>query len=56
MFGLFGDEKTKLKRQYDKLAEQAYQLSQTNRQASDLKQAEADEVLKKLEALEREGK
>jgi len=56
MGGVFGGEEAKLKRQYDQLAEQAYKLSQTNRQASDLKQAEADEVLKKLEALEREGK
>ena len=56
MFGLFGDQKSKLQRQYDRLSEQAYKLSQTDRQASDLKQAEAAEVLRRLEALERDGK
>lgn len=55
MFGLFGDEKTKLQRQYNKLSDEAYKLSHTDRQASDRKQAEAAEVLKRLEALESNG-
>ncbi len=55
MFGLFGDKKAKLERRYNKLSEEAYRLSHTNRQQSDLKQAEAAEVLKQIEALESGG-
>lgn len=54
MFGLFSDKKAKLERQYHRLSEEAYKLSHTNRQASDRKQAEAAEVLKEIEALERD--
>lgn len=54
MFGLFSDKKAKLERQYHRLPEEAYKLSHTNRQASDGKQAEAAEVLKEIEALERD--
>jgi hypothetical protein len=53
MFGLFKkkSEKEKLQVQYKKLVEEAYKLSHTNRAESDKKTAEADELLKKIEAL-----
>ena len=51
MFGLFKKETEteKLQKQYKILLEDAYKLSSSNRKASDAKQAEADEVLKKIE-------
>ena len=53
MFGLFKkkSEKEKLETEYKKLIEEAYRLSHTDRKASDAKTAEADAVLKKIEAL-----
>lgn len=52
--GLFSKKspKEKLQRQYQKLMSEAHKLSTSNRQASDAKYAEADEVAKKMEALE----
>ena len=44
-------EKEKLQQQYEKLMKQAFELSKSNRKASDAKQAEADQVLKQMEAL-----
>jgi hypothetical protein len=41
----------KLRKQYEKLMKEAFDLSKTNRTASDSKYAEADEVMKQLEAL-----
>ncbi len=55
MFGLFGDKKAKLERQHGRLLEEAYRLSHTDRKASDLKHADAAEVLKQIETLEREN-
>lgn len=55
MFGLFGDKKAKLERKHGRLLEEAYKLSHTDRKASDLKHADAAEVLKQIEALERES-
>ena len=54
MFGLFKkkSEIDKLNDQYKKLLAVAHQLSSTSRQLSDAKMAEANEVLKKIEALE----
>lgn len=54
MFGLFKKKSKKdiLNKQYKKLMEESYQLSHTDRRASDLKRAEADEVLKEIENLE----
>lgn len=51
--GLFSrkSEKEKLQDKYKKLVDEAYKLSHSDRRASDLKTAEADEVLKKIEAL-----
>ena len=53
MFGLF-KRKTpleKLQEKYNKLTEEAYKLSKIDRKASDAKQAEAEEVLKQMDAL-----
>ena len=54
MFGLFKKrtEREKLEAQYDALIKKSYELSHSNRAESDLLQAEAQEVLKKLDALE----
>tara|TARA_Y100000588_G_C13658637_1_gene671105 strand:+ start:407 stop:568 length:162 start_codon:yes stop_codon:yes gene_type:complete len=53
MFGLFKkSEKEKLKSQYEKLVKESYKLSHTNRKASDLKMAEAQAVLDKMEKLD----
>ena len=51
--GLFSrkSEKEKLQLQYEKLMKQSFDLSKTNRQASDAKTAEAEEVAKKIAAL-----
>ena len=54
MFGLFKkkSEKEKLMDQYKKLLEDSYQLSHSDRIASDRKAAEADAVLKQIDQLE----
>jgi len=51
--GLFGkkSEKEKLQKQYEKLMKQSFELSKSNRQASDQKAAEAEEIIKKIERL-----
>lgn len=53
MFGLFKKktELEKLQEKYQKLMKEAFDLSKTNRSASDTKYAEADEVQKKIEAI-----
>jgi hypothetical protein len=53
MFGLFKkkSEKEKLTESYNKLMQEAYELSKINRTASDNKYAQADAVLKKLDSL-----
>ena len=53
MFGLFKkkSEEELLDQKYQKLLEEAFILSKTDRKASDLKYGEADVVLKKIEAL-----
>lgn len=54
MFGLFKkkSEKEKLEDQYAKLLKESHRLSTINRADSDAKVAEADAVLKKIEALD----
>lgn len=54
MFGLFKkkSERDKLEAQYDALIKKSYELSHSNRAESDKLQAEAQEVLKKIDALE----
>ncbi len=49
---MFGNKKKKLEAKYQKLSEEAFRLSHTDRMKSDLKTAEADAVLKELEAIE----
>lgn len=50
MFGM--NKKTKLEAKYKKLSEESYQLSHSNRQKSDQKLAEAEEIRKQIDALE----
>lgn len=45
-------EKEKLQEKYEKLLAESYKLSHTDRKKSDLKAAEANEVLKKLESID----
>lgn len=54
MFGLFKkkSEKEKLEDKYDALIKKSYELSHTNRAESDKLQAEAQELLKKIDALD----
>ncbi len=51
MFGFFKKKSKKeiLENKYRKLLEEAHRLSKTNRKAADLKQEEAEAVLKELE-------
>lgn len=55
MFNLFRkhDPAESLRKSYQRLQEEAFRLSRADRQAADAKLAEAEEVMKKLEALER---
>lgn len=55
MFGLFNNKSTKekLQEKYQKLTHEAFTLSKTNRAASDEKYAEAEQVQKEIEALNR---
>lgn len=54
MFSFFKKKspKDELTSQYKKLLEEAYQLSRTNRKASDQKMAEAEAVLAQIKVLE----
>lgn len=53
MFGLFKkkSEREKLNNQYKKLMAESHRLSTSNRKASDQKQAEAQDILKKIDSL-----
>ncbi|WP_298426733.1 Lacal_2735 family protein [uncultured Kordia sp.] len=53
MFGLFKKKsvKDKLYDQYTKLTKQAFDLSTSNRKLSDQKTAEAEAIMKQIEAL-----
>lgn len=55
MFNLFKkpSERERLQKAYRSLLAESFALSTRNRKASDLKRAEAEEMLKKLEALPR---
>lgn len=50
MFGLFKKrtKAEKLQAKYNKLMEEAFKLSRTNRKASDAKRAEAEKVLEQM--------
>lgn len=53
MFGLFKkkSEKDKLYEKYTKLTQEAFNLSTSNRKLSDQKTAEAEAIMKQIEAL-----
>ena len=52
MFGIFKkDPRKALQKQYKSLMEESYRLSTVDRMQSDLKRAEAEEVLKKMDEL-----
>ena len=55
MFGLFKKKTTeeKLYQSYKQLLEEAHQLSTTNRSLSDQKVFEAEEIMKKIDALKK---
>ena len=55
MVGLFKkkSEVDKLQEQYKKLMKQAFELSKSNRTKSDEKTAEAEEILKQIDALKK---
>lgn len=54
MIGLFKkkSKKDKLGKKYDQLMKESYELSKIDRKASDLKRAEAEDVLKEMEGLD----
>jgi hypothetical protein len=58
MFGLFKkkSEIEKLNDAYKKLQKEAFDLSKTNRQKSDAKLKEADDIAKKIDALKSKSK
>lgn len=53
MFGLFKkkSEADKMREKYESLMKEAFVLSKSDRTASDLKYAEADQLMKQLESL-----
>ena len=55
MLGLFKKKspKEKLEKKYQKLIEESYKLSHTDRKASDMKAAEAEEILNEIRELEK---
>lgn len=55
MFGFFKkDPLKKLQKKYKDLLEESFRLSTIDRKASDLKRAEAEEVMKEIEALQKQ--
>ena len=56
MFGLFKKKSPsdKLRKEYEQLMAEAFNLSKTDRKAADLKYAEADKIMKELESLAQE--
>ena len=57
MFGLFNkkSKKEKLLKKYNKIKEQAFKLSRTNRKESDKLEKEANEILLEIEKLDSEN-
>ncbi|WP_157493527.1 Lacal_2735 family protein [Draconibacterium sediminis] len=57
MFNIFKKDPAKrLQKQYDKLMEENYHLSKTNRKLADQKYAEAEAVMQKIIALKQQDK
>ena len=57
MFGLFKKKSPveKLQEKYQKLMQESYDLSHSDRAASDIKRGEAEAVLDEIEKLKKEG-
>ena len=57
MFGLFKkkSEADRLRKEYQSLLKEAFELSKIDRSKSDQKTAEAEELWKKIEAIEAKG-
>ncbi len=53
MFGSAKNDKASLEKQYKALSEEAFQLSHSNRRKSDEKRAEAEEIGRLLDELEK---
>ncbi len=53
MFNLFKTPRQKLEKKYQQLLEEAFRLSHVDRKKSDLKAAEAEEIRKQLELLDK---
>lgn len=54
MFGIFRNNPAKkLEKKYDRLMEEAYRLSRSNRKLADQKYAEAEEIMQKLVLLKK---
>ncbi len=57
MFGLFKKDPIKqLSKKYDKVMEEQFRLSRTNRKLADEKYAEAEVIMQKIEQLKKSGK
>lgn len=57
MFGIFKKDPVKqLSKQYDKVLEEQFRLSRTNRKLADEKYAEAEAIMQKIEQLKKTGK
>lgn len=54
MFGS-SNSKEKLQEKYNKLMQESYELSTVNRKKSDLKRAEAEEIGKQLDELDKKS-
>lgn len=54
MFGLFKSKRQKLLDKHQKLTEEAFRLSKTNRKLSDEKTAEAEKIMQQIEQLDAE--
>jgi hypothetical protein len=50
-----GNQKEKLQEKYNKLMQESFDLSTVNRKKSDMKRAEAEEIGKQLDELERKA-
>ncbi len=54
MFGFGRDRKKSLEKKYNKLMEESYRLSHTDRKLSDQRRSEAEEISRHLDELDKE--
>ena len=54
LFGKKSNARESLQKKYDALMEESYKLSHSNRKQSDLKRSQAEEIGKRLDALEKQ--